>query len=475
MLTTIQASTEHHYHFVTGRLAEHAVREITASLAQQYQFRYSIGVMPITVAALMTSKWLLRHLEIPDEATHLIVPGYLESGCDELQKSVKTQVICGPKDCRDLADVFGQGHVKTPPSDYDIKIIAEINHAPRLSIESVIAIAKRLRQSGADTIDIGCDPASRCNTIGDYVTAIVDEGLEVSIDTFDAWEAGEATRHGATLVLSVNSSNRENAKDWGAEVVVIPDQVDDKKSFEKTIDYLARHQVPMRLDPILEPIGGGFMPSLIRYADTRRDYPELEMMMGIGNLTELTEVDSAGINFLLLGICQELGIRSVLTTEVINWARSSVRECDAARKLVHYSVKNRVPPKHLSNELVQLRDPKLKAYPQGMFASLANTLKDNHYRLYAQDEIMHLLSAGLHLKHRDPFKLFDQLLERPESDNVDPSHAFYLGFELAKASIALQLGKQYEQDQALRWGMLTEEENLHRIGRGSRHRKSRPE
>ncbi len=472
MLTTIQPAADHHYHFVTGRLAEHAVREIAASLAKEYSFAYSIGVMPITVAALMTSKWLLRHLDIPTQTTHVIVPGYLESGYNELQNGVKTPVICGPKDCRDLPEVFGESRPKVVPSEYDIQIIAEINHAPRMSIDTVLDIAKQLRESGADVIDFGCDPASRCNTIGDYTRALVDAGLKVSVDTFDNWEASEASKNGASLVLSVNSSNCEAAKDWGKEVVVIPDQVNDKKSFEKTINYLARHQVPMRLDPILEPIGAGLAASLIRYADTRREYPELEIMMGIGNLTELTEVDSAGINFLLLGICQELGIRSVLTTEVINWARSSVRECAEARKLVYYSVKNRVPPKHLSNALVQLRDPKLKAFPTGMLQSLATTLKDNNYRIYAQDETIHLLSAGMHLQQSDPFELFDQLMQRPESSNVDESHAFYLGYEMAKASIALQLGKQYDQDQALRWGMLTKEEDLHRIERKSRHRKS---
>ena len=57
------------------------------------------------------------------------------------------------------------------------------------------------------------------------------------------------------------------------------------------------------------------------------------------------------------------------------------------------------------------------------------------------------------------------------SSNVDASHAFYLGYEMAKANIALQLGKQYEQDQALNWGYLTVEEDLHRIKRTSRHRK----
>ncbi len=64
--------------------------------------------------------------------------------------------------------------------------------------------------------------------------------------------------------------------------------------------------MPLRIDPILEPIGFGFAASLGRYLEVRRRYPDAEMMMGIGNLTELTDVDSAGVNVLLLGFCQEL-------------------------------------------------------------------------------------------------------------------------------------------------------------------------
>ena len=39
--------------------------------------------------------------------------------------------------------------------------------------------------------------------------------------------------------------------------------------------------------------------------------------------------------------------------------------------------------------------------------------------------------------------------------SLDSSHAFYLGYELAKATTALTLGKQYRQDEALNWGFLT--------------------
>ncbi len=42
---------------------------------------------------------------------------------------------------------------------------------------------------------------------------------------------------------------------------------------------------------------------------------------------------------------------------------------------------------------------------------------------------------------------------RPEVP-IDASHAFYLGYELARAEIALHLGKQYTQDEPLHCGLL---------------------
>ena len=61
------------------------------------------------------------------------------------------------------------------------------------------------------------------------------------------------------------------------------------------------------------------------------------MFMGIGNLTELTEADTTGVTALLIGFCQELGIRNVLTTEVIDWARGAVREAVIAAQLMHFA------------------------------------------------------------------------------------------------------------------------------------------
>jgi hypothetical protein len=110
---------------------------------------------------------------------------------------------------------------------------------------------------------------------------------------------------------------------------------------EPTLAKLTQLGVPYLIDPIIEPIGYGFMASLERYAEVRRRYPNAEMLMGIGNVTELTAADSTGVNALLIAICQELGIRSVLTTEVIPWARGAVREVDVARRLMHFAITRR--------------------------------------------------------------------------------------------------------------------------------------
>ena len=78
---------------------------------------------------------------------------------------------------------------------------------------------------------------------------------------------------------------------------------------------------------------------------------------------------------------------------------------------------------------------------------------------------MHAITNQFHQCHVDPFVVFDQLVTT-EPKNLDASHAFYLGFEMCKAMIANQLGKNYTQDEALDWGHLTVEEiDRHRIKR----------
>ena len=183
-------------------------------------------------------------------------------------------------------------------------------------------------------------------------------------------------------------------------------------------------------------------------------------MMGVGNLTELTDTDTSGVNVLLAGFCQEIGVRSVLTTEVINWARSAVKEFDLARRLVFHAVREKVLPKRLEPNLVLLRDPKLYEQGEEALQELARRITDRNYRVFAERGELHILNGSVYLRGTDPFALFAQLAAA--DPKLDAGHAFYLGYEFAKAVTALTLGKSYTQDQALRWGFLTVPETSHR-------------
>ena len=457
--------TRSQIHFVTGRLAAPALQRTLLDLGPRAGFDYSISVLPITVAALMTPQWIQRHLQVPANVTEILLPGYCNGDLQVLTTAAGCPVRCGPRDLRELPEFFGR-QPKLDPSygEYDIQILAEINHAPRLAQSTILKQAEQLSAAGADVIDVGCDPGDRWNGVGDCVKALQDQGHRVSIDSLNPKEIQDAVQAGAELVLSVNSTNRDAAPDWGCEVVAIPDEPTDLRGLYGTVEQLTDANVALRIDPVLEPIGYGLAKSLHRYLQVRSDFPDQEMMMGIGNLTELTDVDSAGINVLLLGICQELKIHSVLTTQVINWARSSVRECDLARRLVRYAIHHQVLPKHLEPGLVMLRDGKQYALDERELEELAAQVRDHNYRLFADDRQLHLVSSGLYLKDTDPFHLFDQLLAA-EPRNLDASHAFYLGYELAKAKTAITLGKQYEQDEPLDWGLLTVNETCHRLPR----------
>jgi dihydropteroate synthase-like protein len=257
---------------------------------------------------------------------------------------------------------------------------------------------------------------------------------------------------GAELVLSVNGTNLEVAREiagGGARVVVIPDFGTGLESLERSIEQLEGWGVSYLIDPVIEPIGFGFMASLERYAEVHRRHPAAAQLMGIGNLTELTAADSTGVNALLMAIAEEVGVRAVLTTEVIPWARGAVREIDVARRLMHYAVSQRRVPKGIDDRLVTVKDPAILAYSETELRELQRAVTDPNFRIFTDRETITVFNNELFVRGTDIQQIFDQL-------GVDEAtHAFYLGRELMKAKLAITLGKTYRQEGALNWGYLT--------------------
>jgi dihydropteroate synthase-like protein len=231
--------------------------------------------------------------------------------------------------------------------------------------------------------------------------------------------------------------------------VAIPDFGEGVESLTSTIEALEQWGVGYLIDPVIEPIGFGFTASLERYAEMHRRYPAAGQLMGVGNITELTSADTTGVNALLMAIAQETGVHAVLTTEVIPWARGSVREIDVARRLMFHAVRHRTLPKNVDDRLVTVKDPVILEYDEAELRRLQAAVKDSNFRIFTDRSTITVFNSEIFVRGTDIQEIFAQL-------GVDePTHAFYLGRELAKARLAITLGKTYRQEGALSWGYLT--------------------
>ena len=436
--------------FVTGRLAEPALRRTLAEMAPA--FGYEVVVMKITVAALMTTPWIARFLQVPPGIDLVLIPGLCEGDPAVIAQQAGVPVEKGPKDLRQIPEYFGRAAVARDYGAYDIEIVAEVNNAPRLPREALRREAAHYRASGADLIDVGCTPGRAFPELADVVRELTAAGMRVSIDSFDPGEIRSAVAAGAELVLSVNRSNLDVARDFAGtktRVVVIPDLGQGMETLEPSIAALERWGVSYLIDPVVEPIGFGFFASLERFAELHRRYPGAPLFMGIGNITELTAADTTGVNALLIAICQEVGVRAVLTTEVIPWARGAVREADIARRLMHHAVTQKTLPKGVDDRLVTLKDPTVLGVTEPELRELQAAVTDPNFRIFADRETITVFNSEIFVRGTDIHELFARL------DVDEASHAFYLGRELMKAKLAITLGKNYRQEGALEWGYLT--------------------
>ena len=170
------------------------------------------------------------------------------------------------------------------------------------------------------------------------------------------------------------------------------------------------------------------------------------ILVGIGNLTELTEADTIGINAILFGIVSELHATAVLATEVSPHARSAVREAALARRVMFAAREAQGLPKGFGGALLALHERNPFPDSPEEIAELAAQIRDPSFRIQTSSAGIHVFNRdGLH-SATDPFALWPQLgLED------DAAHAFYMGVELGRAEIAWGLGKRYAQDEPLGW------------------------
>ena len=117
--------------FVTGKLAAPALRDTLGRA--ELPFDYDVAVMKITVAALMTTDWIAKRLEVPDAVTRIMIPGLCEGDVEVIGERFGIPAEKGPNDLKALPRWFGQEDARASYGERDIRVFAEINHVPRLT------------------------------------------------------------------------------------------------------------------------------------------------------------------------------------------------------------------------------------------------------------------------------------------------------------------------------------------------------
>lgn len=462
-----------HILFLTGRLAESQLRRVLTDMGDA-GFTWEVQVMGVQVAALMTADMIRRRLTDTRGANRILLAGRCRGDLSALSEHFGIPVERGPDELRDLPEFFGRQRRAPDLSRHDVIVFAELVNAPLMSIDAILVQAARYAADGADVIDIGGLPQTPFPHLEETVQALKATGYQVSVDSLDSDELLRGGRAGADYLLSLTSETLHLADEVAATPILIPAHPGDVDNLIDAMKRMEANNRPYFADPILDPLPFGFTASLARYHELRRRMPDADILMGTGNISELTDADTAGIHALLLGVMAELNIRALLTTEVSPHCRSAVREIDAARRIMFAAHEMQSLPRDFSDALLGLHHRKPFPYDRDEIAAMAGAIKDPSFRVQISEEGLHIYNRdGMH-SAVDPFALWPHLkLEH------DGGHAFYLGVELARAQIAWQLGKRYSQDEELRWGCMglrREEEDLTvQCGPGSTRASSAPE
>jgi len=433
--------------FLTGHLARARLERMLAGLGKT-TFAWEVFDIGVKVAALMTEEIILRRLTLPEGAGRVILPGRFRGDVERLSAHFGIPFVRGPDEIADLPAFLGRSGKPPDLSRHDMRIFAEIVDAPSLSIDALVARARTLAAAGADVIDLGCLPETPFPQLAEAVRTLKAEGHSVSVDSANAEELQVGAGAGADFLLSLDENTLPLALEHQVTPVLIPSVPGDLDSLGRAIASAQKAGISFIADPVLDPIHFGFAQSLGRFIEARRRWPQVELLMGTGNLTELTDADSSGVTAVLAGICSELDIRNVLVVHVSPHTVRTVEEHDLARRILFAAKNDGALPRGYHPGLLQLHDRKPYAATKEDIAALAAAVRDANFRIMTADDGIHVFNGKGHAVAQDAFALFQGL-----GVETDGAHAFYLGAELMKAEIAWRLGKRYAQDEPLSWGV----------------------
>lgn len=465
---------------VTGKMAQEEVKKHVETY-----------VVDIDIAAFITPS----HLKDVDLSNYdlVLVPGLAKGDWEKLEEEKGVKLRLGPIHASDLKTVMENvGHIEfshTIPAckllniskakentsmvdnlqdsafkigdvkiggNTKMKIVAEVVDATELSKDELIARIQYYEDEGADIIDLGIPLEHSVDDVKKSVsTALNYCNTPISIDTFNKKAIAAGTEAGAEMVMSISTKNVDAIESLGdAAAVIVEHNVDDlltliERVREKTDKVIA--------DCLLQPqnISG----SLFRFQEFRSSDRETPALMGVGNITELVDADSLGINTILASIAEELNVNMLFTTEASFKTRGCIKELRIASYMSKAAKLRNTPPKDLGINLLSLKEKNSPhTRPPEPSEDCIQAFEEEFVRDPYGDFRVWINNGKIICSHKqltvvgdDAKSISDTLVKNNLVSRLD--HAAYLGRELKKAEIALKLNKNYMQDRELNFGI----------------------
>jgi dihydropteroate synthase-like protein len=484
----------------TGRLAENTVRKAARDKAD-------VLVIDIDIAAFITPKKLVKAFQEANFSKKydlILIPGLVSGDFSKASETLGCKIRLGPKHAYDLSFVLPFAEKtdfseKVPACELLIdvrkklaieivskaeeeanalltlrglkiggkacmKVMGEIVGAMEMDSLTLQTKIEAFIARGADIIDLG----ATLNTMPEQVQRTISiaktfTSAPISIDTLDPELITEGVEAGADLVLSLNSTNIETAGPIVAKsettAVIIPDEGNNIESLIRNIEAARRLGIKRIIaDPVLDPVGHNITESIVRYYEFHRMHPEIPVFLGVGNVTELMDVDTIGVNATLCGIGTEVGASILFTPEFSDKAQGSIRELKRASQMMQLSRIRESSPKDLGLDLLCIKE-KRRRPSLPLPKSIIRARPSKNWRLDPAGPVrIRIVPDGINgrgglivAEHEkasvvgeNAREVMDTLLELNVVSRLD--HAAYLGRELEKAELALYFNRSYAQD-----------------------------
>jgi len=326
-----------------------------------------------------------------------------------------------------------------------IKVLAEVMDAYRC--DNIRDVVEHYFSSGADIVDLGFGFDATPEDVTRVFSLLDDMDRPLAVDSQHP-DLIRAALVRADIVLSLQEANipavGAYVADAGAAAVIVPGNSTLKKNLAMAESAGIECIIA---DPLLRPVGSGLVTSLNNFKDT--GYP---LFFGAGNVVELLDADSIGVNAVLAGMANEVGASIIFTSEHSDKTKGSIKEMRLATEMMSLCT-DRPYPKDLGIDLLILKEKRKRREPPLDYDTITTAKKmqtdiiydpKGNFRIGIEGDHIIAVIRGKAVQGKHWQDVLNTILLHEDVSLLD--HAAYLGKELYKAELAIRYGRSFEQD-----------------------------